>query len=173
MGRAIDAACEVHAVAAIKTSIYGNSGGGFASLCAVARAETGHAVAANPQTGVAGYYSPFVACLATVLDPVINAQSSHAAIPKCWSATAAVQEVRCAERNLRPCFAQNLQDAVHRMHQHLPFCKQFGLPTNGGASTGGRVRSLIYSSNSGHGAEPTALVKTVASEGLPFLLGGT
>ena len=149
---------------------YGSSGGGFAALLAAASLPHGRAIAINPQSEIINYYPRAVADVARVFAKGWTPARCRDAYPLRWSALAAVAEANRAQRDLRIVYAQNLIDKWHHARHYIPFCAQTGASASGGLSRDGRIRTHVFSSPEGHGAEPAEVVKFILAEGLPHLL---
>lgn len=150
---------------------YGSSGGGFASMIAAASRPVGRAIVVNPQTDITNYYPKAVDRIAKVFAAGWTAQRCRDEYPLRWSALEAIAEAGRRQHDLRIVYAQNLEDPVHHARHFLPFCAATGSPQAGGTSSDGRMRTHVYTSPEGHGAEPPEVVKFFVAEGLAHLLG--
>lgn len=158
-------------IADTRVVFYGSSGGGFASMVAAAARPVGRAIVVNPQTDITNYYPKAVDRLAKVFAAGWTAQRCRDEYSLRWSALEAIAEAGRRQQDLRIVYAQNLEDPVHHARHFLPFCAATGSPQAGGLSNDGRIRTHVYTSPEGHGAEPPEVVKFFIAEGLAHLLG--
>lgn len=156
-------------IADARVVFYGSSGGGFASMVAAASRPVGRAIVVNPQTDITNYYPKAVDRIAKVFAADWPAQRCRAEYPLRWSALEAIADSERRQHDLRIVYAQNLDDPVHHARHFIPFCAATGSPQAGGLSNDGRMRTHVYSSPEGHGAEPPEVVKYLVAHGLLHL----
>lgn len=158
-------------IADTRVVFYGSSGGGFASMVAAASRPVGRAIVVNPQTDITHYYPKAVDRIAQVFATGWTAKRCRDEYPLRWSALEAITEAGRRQHDLRIVYAQNLEDPVHHARHFIPFCTATDAPQEGGLSSDGRMRTHVYSSPEGHGAEPPDVVKFFVADGLAHLLG--
>jgi acyl carrier protein len=161
------------AIPAGRIIFYGSSGGGFAAIAAASRMRDGRAVAINPQLDITLYSATSVVRkAAAVFDKDADPPTLRRRYPLRWSARMAFRAARQVGKGTRLVIVQNEQDTHHYEEHYKPFCDELGLPYGGGVNAEGDAMSMVYSSPSGHGAEPIDVAREIIATGFPFLLRG-
>lgn len=170
IGRLVVQVAEQLAIPPQRVVCIGNSSGGFAAIRTAALIG-GRYIAINTQTQIVRYFANGYEPFSHAFDPSRSAQENAAADPERWSAIAALALARGGGVDVRGTIIQNANDA-HHLEQHAwPYCEAFGIPVAGGTSADGRLALELYEGPVGHGPEPAAIARRIATEIGPGLAG--
>jgi len=139
---------------------YGSSAGGFAAMTLAAALGDATAVAINPQTDVSKYSERFVK---QFCDAAFGGRSPDMLTPQERSRLSAIEAMKDASE-AKCLIVQNISDKVHHRHHYTPFCKHFDVPLKGGWDPSGRIRSIVFDSDTGHGPEPKEMAPQLIAE---------
>jgi len=153
MARLVRSVAERLHVPSHRIVCYGSSAGGFGAMTLAAALGDATAVAVNPQTDVSKYSARFVQ---QFLDVAFNGRTLETLDAAERTRLSAIEALAGAP--MANCLiVQNIQDAVHYRQHYTPLCKHFNVPLRGGPSRSGRIESLMFDSDTGHGPEPKEL----------------
>ncbi|MEK8031841.1 hypothetical protein AACH06_13520 [Ideonella sp. DXS29W] len=158
--RIIERLAQLLGVSLDKVYTYGSSGGGFAALQLAARLGRGvTAIAINAQTQVLDY--SVKRSVDRFLSASLGGMPSDQARERFstrLSAMAAWQQPQAAQA--RCLLVQNLDDPHHHERHFKPFCRLFDIAPDS-VSDDGRMGSLLYHHDNGHGAEPRPMLGAI------------
>jgi acyl carrier protein len=167
MARIISRVAEQLGLAPSDIVFYASSGGGFASLMCARYIPGANCIVVNPQTNLRKYYDKHKNRLAAVFEP--GADKSFDTIAKESGKRISIMRAFPDADSLPPMvYAQNKLDKAHFRRHYTAFCKKYHAPIEGGVSGNGRIKTVVFESDKGHGPEPRELVKPLIEQGLAF-----
>jgi len=98
-------------------------------------------------------------------DDITNEFPLRARVP------AALRAAQALSMQPKILLVQNVLDRTFYDRQYVPFCKEFGVPLDGGWDSSRTIMALAYSDPAGHALEPPQVRAQVIAECLPQLLG--
>lgn len=156
----IDKVCDELGISRDKVILYGASSGGSAALCVGARRTTKTGViAVCPYLRPKKYREQVVKVVAKAAGGDISDWNDTLdENPERLNPISAIDLAFKSGADFRAVIAQNKQD-VALLNHHFPILwKHFEMDIEGGVDSSGRLMSMLYSADCGHGQEPDELV---------------
>jgi hypothetical protein len=144
---------------------YASSGGGFAALMCARFLPGANCIVVNPQIDLARHHREHRKQLAEVFAE--NGRFSLIAEEHSQriSVLAAFPD---ADKLPPTVYVQNRNDEHHFKNHFEVFCETYGAPKEGGVSANGRILTLLFEHDAGHGPEPRPLVRPLLAQALAF-----
>lgn len=145
---------------------WGTSGSGLgAAMAAVKSGAT--AVLVNALVDGHNMDRSELADLAAKTFGVETAPEIAAKYPLRSSVAKALTTARTLGHRCKLLLVQNKLDRGFYKRQYIPFCRQLGIPPDGGADSSGMFRSVLYSDTAGHGPEPDYVRAQLMTKEIP------
>ena len=149
-------------VAREKVVTYGSSAGGFASLMLSCRLGPATAVAINPQISVLEYSRRFVD---DFLEAAFESKTPEQLSEEERNRLSVIDVYKKAPET-KYVIVQNILDRVHYYRHFGKFCEAFGVDPAKERCAKDKVKTILYRSPDGHGAEPKEMVDQIIKAAL-------
>lgn len=145
---------------------YASSGGGFASLMCARLLPGANCIVVNPQIEIAKHG---VEEHREQFGRAFSGDANFETVSQEHSERLSVLEAFPDAASLPPTvYVQNSKDTSHFKEHYEVFCEAYSAPKEGGIGAGGRVLTLVFDHEVGHGPEPRQLVRPLLAEALAF-----
>jgi hypothetical protein len=145
---------------------YASSGGGFAALMCARLLPGSNCIVVNPQIDIAKHGKKWHR---KQFARMFAGEKQFQEVAEQHGKRLSVLEAFPDAASLPPTvYVQNSKDADHFQGHYEVFCETYSAPKEGGIGAGGRVLTLVFEHDAGHGREPRQLVRPLLAEALAF-----